>query len=178
MSSTAIGGSMEGSELVELPISEKATWGDWRSRHPNTLVLSVDGREHVAKNPYDAYFSSDGTFRNLEIDDKRLPAKEPIYTFFLDGTPYAVPHKAYLGGKLFPLEGGRKLFLYRKPGASMFESSRAWIVEPPALSGIDDPNAILDMLEDPEGQSSNEVGGFDTFWYSWVAINEQTELLQ
>ncbi len=178
MTSTAIGGELEGSELVELPVSRKATWREWSAAHPDTLVLSVDGREHVAENPYDRYFASDGTFRDLEIDDDRLPPKAPIYSFFLDGEAYAVPHAAYQGGRLFTLDGGRKLFLYREPGAPMFASSRAWIVQPPALSGIDDPAEILRLLEDPEAQSSGEVGGFDTFWYSWVAINGGTRLLR
>ncbi len=178
MTSSAIGGELEGSELVELPVSRKATWREWAARHPDTLVLSVDGTEHVDENPYDRYFASDGTFRDLEIDDARLPPKTPIYSFFLDGEAYAVPHSAYEGGRLFPLDRGRKLFLFRAPGAPMFASSRAWIVEPPALSGIDDPAEIRRLLEDPDGQSSGEVGGFDTFWYSWVAINDGTRLLE
>ncbi len=81
MTSTAIGGELEGEQLVELPISEKATWGDWSARYPDTLVLSIDGEEHVPENRYDNYFASDGTFRDLEIDDNRLPPKAPIFSF-------------------------------------------------------------------------------------------------
>ncbi len=178
MTSTAIGGEMDGAELVELPISRKATWGEWRTLHPDTLVLSIDGREHEPENRYDSYFASDSTFRDLEIDDDRLPPKEPIYSFFLAGDAYAVPHAAFEGGRLFQLDSGRKLFLHRDPGASMFASSRAWLIEPPALSGIDDPDEIRRLLEDPDGQSAAEIGGFDTFWYSWVAINDGSRLLQ
>ncbi len=178
MTSDAIGGELEGTELVELPISRKATWKEWSSRHPDTLVLSIDGEEHVAENRYDRYFASDGTFRNLEVDDDRLPPKAPIYSFFLAGKPYAAPHAAFEGGRFFALPRGHKLFLYREPGASMFASSRAWLLEPLALSGVDDPQVILRLLDEPGAQSSEEVGGFDTFWYSWVAINQATELLR
>jgi hypothetical protein len=174
MSSDSIGGEMDGSQLVELPISEKATWEDWSSRYPDTLVLSIDGREHVANNPYDNYFASDGTFRNLEIDDDRLPPKESIYSFFLGDTPYAVAHSSFEGGKLFTLEDGRKLYLYREAGVSMFASSEAWVVDGAALEGVDDVRAALRSGV----QGASEVGGFDTFWYSWVAINSKTELLR
>ena len=34
MTSNAIGGELEGAELVELPVGEKTTWGAWRARHP------------------------------------------------------------------------------------------------------------------------------------------------
>ena len=46
MTSDAIGGELEGDELEELPLGEKSTWKDWVARHPQTLVLSVEGREH------------------------------------------------------------------------------------------------------------------------------------
>lgn len=178
MTSDAIGGPMDGADLVELPISEKTTWADWSSRHPQTLVLSIEGVEHADENPYDNYFASDGTFRDLKIDDDRLPPKEPIYSFILGDRAYAIPHSAYQGGRLFQLGGGRRLFLYRAQDAPMFASSEAWLIEGPSLSGIDDPEMMRSLLMEPEGQSSSKVGGFDTFWYSWVAINEQTELLR
>ena len=62
MTSDAIGGELDGTDLVELPRGEKVTWKDWRGRHPGTLVLSVEGEEHVENNPYDNYFTSESTF--------------------------------------------------------------------------------------------------------------------
>ncbi len=178
MTSNAIGGELDGSELIELPISEKTTWADWSDRYPDTLVLSVDGVEHPPENHYDNYFASGDTFRDLVIEDDRLAPKEPIYSFFLGAEPIAVPHSSFEGGKLYPLDGGRKLFVHREPGSSMFASSRAWLLEPPGLSGVEDPEMILSLLTEEDGQSGQEIGGFDTFWYSWVAINESTQLLQ
>ncbi len=177
MTSSAIGGELDGSELVELPISEKATWADWSGRYPDTLVLSVDGVEHEPENHYDNYFASGDTFRDLVVDDDRLEPKTPIYSFFLGDQPIAVPHSAFEGGRLFALEGGRKVFLHRAPGSPMFASSRAWLLEPPALSGIENPVEILRLLTEDGGQSATEIGGFDTFWYNWAAIHESSELL-
>ncbi len=53
MTSRAIGGPLDGAQLVELPVSTKSTWGQWRRAHPRTLVLSVDGVEYVESNPFD-----------------------------------------------------------------------------------------------------------------------------
>ena len=77
MSSKAIGGELDGVQLTELPVGEKVTWRNWSARHPATLVLSVDGVEHVDSNPYDNYFASEQTFRDLEIEDQRLEPGEP-----------------------------------------------------------------------------------------------------
>ncbi len=126
MTSDAIGGELDGVELVEFPRGEKVTWKDWRRRHPDTLVLSVDGEEHIENNPYDNYFDSEGTFRDLEIDDHRLAPKDSIYSFWRDDEPYAVPHTAFAGGKVLEVEGwgDQRLFLYRGKKAAIFESSR------------------------------------------------------
>ena len=72
MTSDSIGGPLDGADLEELPYSEKATWGEWKAKHPDTVILSVNGVEHELNNPYDNYLESEGTFRDLEISDKRL----------------------------------------------------------------------------------------------------------
>lgn len=177
ITSSAIGGEMEGAELVELPVSEKATWRDWRARHPETLVLSIDGREHVESDPYADYFASDRTFRDIELEDRRLAAKEPIWAAILDGEPLAVPHRAVAGGRLFELEGGTRLFLHRPADASMFASSRAWRIDGAALEADPSPAEILARLEAGALAGAEPVAGIDTFWYNWVLIHADTALL-
>ena len=112
---------------MELPYGEKATWGDWRRRYPDSLVLSVEGREHEEHSPYEEYFANDRTFRDLEVADRRLEPKEPIFGFFLDGEPYVVPHSAVEGRRLFEV-GGVRLLFFREPDAEMFASTRTWRV--------------------------------------------------
>lgn len=177
MASRAIGGPLEGTELRELPVGEKTTWSDWISRHPDTLVLSVDGREHVENNPYDRYFTSDGTFRGTEVEDDRLAPKEPVYTFEHDGTPYAVPHATIEGGAVIEL-GERTAFFHRPDGASVFASSDTWMLPAEAVEAGADPDALLGRLEAGEVEGAEKLPGFDTFWYTWVAQHEDTELLE
>lgn len=178
MSSEAIGGPLEGTRLPELPVGEKTTWGEWREKHPETRVLSVEGKEHLPTNPYEKYFTSEGTFRDAEPADDRLPAKESIFTFHLGGEPWAVPHRSFAGGEVFDLPGEeRELLLFREEGASVYASTEAWLVAPGAAG--EDPRLERLLAAARAGESGFErLEGFDTFWYTWVGVNEETRLLR
>lgn len=179
MTSNAIGGELNGADLVELPEGEKTTWGDWRRRHPDTLVLSVAGQEHVDSNPYVNYFDSDETFRGLEVEDTRLEPKAPVYTFWLNGEPYAVPHGAFKGGRLFAVDGldGRELLLYRTKKGPIFESTRAYLVHANVATGRK-AKELVAMVDTGIVEGIDLLPGFDTFWYNWVAVNESTHLIR
>lgn len=175
MTSEAIGGELAGSEIPELAAAgEKTTWADWVERHPDSLVLSVDGIEHVENNPYDQYFTSEGTFRGAEVADDRLPPKEPVYTFERHKMPFAVPHDAIEGGAVFEV-GDRKAFFHRPEGAPVFASTDAWLLPEGADAAGD---GLLERLRAGELRGAEPLGGFDTYWYTWVAQNEDTRLLQ
>jgi hypothetical protein len=157
ISGDAIGGNLEGTKLEELPVWEKTTWGSWRERHPNSLVLSVEGVEHESGNPYDRYFESEGTFRNTEVKDDRLPGKTMIYTFQDDGKAYAATHASIEGGATFTIDDG-EIQLFRTPGGSIYESTRATITS---------------------GDGKEErMSGFDTYWYIWSNIHEGVVILE
>jgi hypothetical protein len=174
MTSRAIGGELDGADMVELPYGEKITWGEWRARHPDSLVLSVDGRQHEARNPYEEYFANDHTFRNLEVSDRRLEPKEPVYSFFHDGKAYVVPHASIEGRRLLTLPDGGRLLFFRQPGAEMFASTRAWKVPPAAAVALEE----LPPMGELEAAGFEPLGGIDTFWYNWIAINEGSEILR
>ena len=178
MTSDAIGGDLDGTDLVALPVGEKVTWKAWLKRHPDTLVLSVEGEEHVENNPYDNYFTSEGTFRDLEVEDHRLDPKAPIYSFWHNGEPWAVPHAAFKGGKVFKVEGleGRQLFLYRTKKGPIYESSRAYLVNDDLAAAKSPKKLQIEVASGAEG--IEPLPGFDTFWYTWVAVNENTHLIE
>ena len=155
MTSDAIGGDLEGARLTVLPAGEKTTWKEWSQRHPDSLVLSVEGEEHVDNNPYDNYFSSDGTFRELEIEDDRLEPKAHIYSFWYGGEPWAVSHQLFKGGALLESDGfdGKRLLLYRSKKGPMYESSRAYLVDPEVASA----NKIKQLLRLAESNASGRA---------------------
>ena len=195
MSGDAIGGKLEGTRLKELPVGEKVQWGEWRRRHPETLVLSVGDMEHWPRNPYEDYFENDETFRDTEAKDKRLPAKQPVYSFRLEGRPYVATHADIEGGGVFEVEGG-EVFLYRPEGSELFESTRAYFLaaHPDAPDGritrgtarwVDTVTGLVfdettGFLE-PDAETKPvplRLTGFDTFWYMWSNINADTVILE
>ena len=179
MSSRAIGGEFDGSRLEELPVSEKAQWSDWLERHPDTLVLSIDGVEHVENNPYDNYFAAgSGTFRGVEVADERLPPKEPVYAFWFDDRPMAISHRLIEGGAFARIPGADDVIAFwRAEGSSVYASSRALILDAPTASRYRSATALFEAVDSGQSVDSQPAGGFDTFWYTWVGVNSGTELL-
>ena len=175
MTSTAIGGQLEGADLEELPLGEKTTWGDWKQRYPHTRILSVDGQEHDLNNPYDNYFGSEGTFRDLQVSDQRLAAKAPIFSFWHDGRPFAVPHEAFAGGAIFTLADGTRIFLRRDAKASVFASTDAYRLD----ETVDvTPRRLWKRIKKGDPTGVEVLPGFDTYWYTWVSANEGSELIR
>ena len=175
MTKSSIGGPLEGSSLLELP-SEKTTWRDWVSRHPDTLVLSEGGVEHIFRDGYADYHESADTYGFVEIDDQRLRSKEPIFAFRLDGRAYAAAHRDLEGGRIVQLEGKKGgVFLYREEGASRFASTSGFCVPPHLAEGLELGEASVSRLEQAGAERLN---GFDTYWYTWILANADSELLR
>jgi len=183
MRSRAIGGELEGSELHELPYGEKTTWARWRARHPKTLVLSVDGTEHIDGSPYADYFGSERTFRDLEVSDDRLAPKAPIFAFWLDGRPYAVAHAVIRSGKLAEAEteeGPIRLYFHRQRDAHLHASSAAFRLTG-ELAEVDAKELAKRLRAAVEGRQDaalTPLEGFDTFWYTWAKANPKTMLVR
>lgn len=177
MSSRGIGGELKGTRLRELPGSEKTTWATWRKQHPDTVVLSVDGKEHEENNPYDNYFSSEGTFRGVEVSDDRLPPKELIYSFWYEGKPMAISDRKIEGGALVAMDDENWGLFYRQPGVSVFASSRAYRLSADQVGKVRDAKKLLAAIDAGQLKPVETIGGFDTYWYNWIIGNPQSELL-
>lgn len=187
MTGEAIAGEMKGSKLKELPVGEKIQWKDWSGKYPNTLVLSVNGREDVSWNPYTDYFRSNQGFRGTRARDKRLGTKEPIFAFHYEGQHYAVPWKVIEGGRAFDV-GSIKLFLYRPKGAEIFYSTIAYKTSGTGFKqekgnwfDVDSGgrfNSKNGSFESGNGPCPERFEGFDTFWYNWSLTNPDTKILE
>ena len=181
MQAKSFHGELAGTKMREMAINDKVTWKEWRTRHPDTQVLSVNGLEDKPKG-YEKYFASPNGFRGLQASDKRLATKEPIFAFRLAEQSFAVRLSEVEGGGLFDLPEGQ-IFLYRGKNADLFESTVAYVGDAISSSGADwvtthnacrfDSNTRSFVGQDcPE-----RVSGFDTFWYSWSLNNPDTQLL-
>lgn len=186
MTGQAIAGPYKGTPLEELPVGVKAQWRDWLAAHPETRVLSVGGVEHVENNPYDNYMGSGSGFRESEARDRRLPTKEPVYTFRLGAAKYAVPFRAFSEGGSFEA-GGRSIFLYRPRGAALYYSTRAFSAPAGGIERREDgwydkaSGARFDPrrgeFDGGQGAGPSRLDGFDSFWYIWSLTHPDTLLL-
>ena len=183
MKGEAVAGELSGQKLVELPYGQKMTWKEWRTLYPDTLVLSVQGREE-GRDGYAQYFESSRGYRDIKAEDKRLKTKESIYAFHHEGTPYAVRAKGLKNGWSSAVEGGTSIFLYRRKGAEVVESTAAFQSEAGfEKRGKDWFEKGTGARFDPEsgtfeGGTVETLSGFDTFWYNWSLNNPETELLE
>ncbi len=89
----AVTGPMTGTRMQVLP-STITTWDQWRRRHPDTAVLSLE-TGHVrdySRDPYESYYRSRsglfGFFRELVSD---FPGKEVVAGVLSDGVAKAYP---------------------------------------------------------------------------------------
>jgi hypothetical protein len=139
-------------------------------------VLSVDGVEHVENNPYDNYFTDDErTFRDLQVEDDRLPPKQSVYAFWYDDRPMAISHAGTEGGLLARIPDSEEfLLVWREPGSPVYASSRAYVVARP---GSPEAAELLDSVRSGDIDGARPANGFDTFWYTWVLVNPGTELI-
>ena len=183
MKGESIAGDFKGTRLRELPVNQKMMWRDWRTLHPDSLVLSVDGVEHIQGNYYADYFGSDEGFRGATATDDRLSTKTPVYVFRLGGEAYAVPYKSLRGGASFQA-GDRVVFLYRSRKAKIFRSTVAFVLpegryrkdkqgwSEQSTGAVFDPGSGRFQ----GAASSRRLTGFDTFWYNWSLNNPETHL--
>jgi len=109
-----------------------------------------------------------------------LAPKDSIYSFWWGDEPYAVPHSSFAGGKVLEVEGwgDQRLFLYRGKKASIFESTEAWIVPASLIADVKKPRDLLALVTADGGNGAERLTGFDTFWYNWVSVNENTRLVK
>ncbi len=188
----AVGGELKGTKLKEMPVSQKMQWKDWVKKHPNTLVLSVNGKEDASPH-YQSYFRSERGFRGESADDTRLKDKDPVFTLELNHHKYAVPFNVIEGGKAYNVDGV-EIFIFRPVGADIFYSSFAfkstgngfekrgnqWIDVKSGCYFDLEKNAFVggEKLLRGRGACPQRMEGFDTFWYTWSLVNPETTLLQ
>jgi hypothetical protein len=87
-----------GIELPVLPLTV-TSWADWRERHPDTKVLSLDTgheRDYRPGRPYGAYFASPDLMFPAKLPDPSLPAKEVVFVLRAGGGEQAWPLSSFI----------------------------------------------------------------------------------
>ena len=173
------------------------TWGEWRRRHPETTVLSLDTghrRNYAEGAAYRTYFGSDDLMFAVSRRDARLPNKEEVLVLRLPDPerpgellPLAVTARFLSRNRVYHRDfAGRSLVIVTsEQGANRVYDAGDVRVER-HLAGervADNAGRIWQVSEDAlvlDGDPNERrvrVPAQRAFWFGWYAQFPDTELI-
>lgn len=183
----AVKGELTGYQLNLVPF-DVITWGDWKTLHPDTLVLTTDTGyiRSYATDPYGNYYTEARIMFPVEHSDDRINPKEIILGFNQDGI-----YKAYkqndveLNIIINDSIGKTPVML-----VSLFsQNSRAFerTLDDQVLDFVHMENKIIDTQTNSEwnydglsisgiskGKQLERMAIEPGFWFEWVAFHPET----
>lgn len=195
VSGQGIHGPDAGQNLEMLP-AVVTRWAEWKSAHPDTLVLR---KQPLAGSPYADYFDSPGELgiTGGSNPDARLPGKAIVLGVRVKGASVAYPPTAHLGEKFLndeiagepvlvvfgsrvrlPLVYSRRL----KNGSLM---AMEWVEGhgPDARPLLRDSEGSLwdplsgEAVEGPAtGQRLQPLPAFTAYWFAWARFYPDTQV--
>jgi hypothetical protein len=150
----AISGRYRGKRLQMLPL-EHTSWKDWRTRYPQTQVLSRDtgfSRDY-GRTPYPGYESADALYFPVRFLAQGYHPKEPVLGVEFDGRFKAYPFSELSkgSGRLQDQVGGREVVIRFDP-----EHRNAWLED---TAGVRQPALVA-------------------YWFAWYAFHPETDIYQ
>lgn len=193
---TAINGPNKANRLEQIPL-DWTTWEKWRSKNPNTDVLSTD-TGHIrsyGSDPYGSYKQQRGyyvedfvLFPVMAADTKFHP-KKTVVGLKVRESIVAVPREEFatIGIDNFEVEGEPLLLLYDKELDVVRIYSRR--IEGQTLDFIIDRDKLVDKQSSSEwtytarairgkfaGTQLEPADYFDVMWFAWSAFYPNTKL--
>lgn len=167
------------------------TWGEWRRRHPETRVLSLEtghARDYGEGVAYRDYFATDDLMFAVPQRDTRLLNKEEIFAVVLAEHPdqplaistrFLQEHPVYHGrvGQVRYLvltdqSGANRLYQARDFHFSDWDGDR---------SAIDQSGSTWEVTEDALVSASGDrllrLPAYRAFWFGWYAAYPHTKLI-
>lgn len=150
IASKAIAGPMKKTPLTLIPL-EHTTWGSWKQRYPNSLVLSIDtghSRDYT-RDPYAGYENSEGIYFPVAHRDPRYHPKERVLGIEINGK-----FKAYPFSELSQTNGAVK---------ETFNGKALKI-------DYDAANQSARIFD----KNGNELPSITGYWFAWYAFHPET----
>ncbi len=169
------------------------TWGEWKKRHPDTLVLSRETghqRDYGEGVAYRDYFATDQLMFETPFEDKRLKNKAEILALrYLDPakTPVAIAADFLKRNPIYEAEfGGRPMVIltddsganrvYERPrGLSFVEWDRG-------NTAVDSTDREWQLTESAliaaDGRELERLSAHRAFWFGWHSAFPDTELIK
>lgn len=148
----AISGESSGKELDLIP-TEFTTWGNWKKRFTNSLVLTTNTGFSIdyEKEAYQRYFQNQKLLFPVTAENNILKNKDKIIGIEVDGKFKAYPFK--------------KLRKIESPLKDEFKGKTISIF-------FDKENQIA-RIEDENG---DVLSAQTMFWFAWFAFHQETEI--
>jgi hypothetical protein len=188
-------------KLKPLPVVT-TTWGEWRARHPDTRVLSLDTgftRDYSEGAAYRAYFGTDELMFGVALRDGRLPNKAEVLVIRStapafdavapadDVPPFAIAATFLAAHPVYQTElDGTKLVVVTSPaGANRVYSSEGFsFVETDGSETLrDSEGRAWTIGEDfltarfDAGIRLPRIAAHRAFWFGWYAQHPDTVLI-
>lgn len=174
-------------DLESLPVVT-TTWGEWRRRHPQTTVLSLNTghkRDYGEGVAYKEYFATDRLMFNTPKLDTRLPNKAEVLVFGASQPALAISAEFLLKNKLYHGEnqGKRFVVLTDSSGANRVYDARDQKFSDYAKDVVKDSQGsrwqvLPERLLGPQGESLPRVPAHRAFWFGWYAAHPETRLVK
>ena len=166
-------------ELKRLPIVT-TTWEEWRRRHPDTTVLSLETghrRDYGEGVAYREYFAADQLMFPVPFEDDRLKNKQEILAVVLDRKPAAFDTKFLRKNPLHHDTVGRRavVILTDKSGANrVYDAGGARFKKWDGKANLTDEQGAAwqvteDALQGPDGKKQDRLAAHRAFWFGWHA---------
>lgn len=195
MGRQSVCGPASGTKLEMLPAID-VRWGQWRSLHPNTKVISdetgYDKNYTPSGNPYLVYQRHDDLFFDVEVDDRR-PVKELVLGIPNGESGLALPfgilaERSSLRATEVTV-GTRKIVVFWSRSARSAAAFERQLDEDPLSFAVEDGSFVdtqtgsqwtLDgraVSGAHEGRSLDPVGqAHVAYWFAWATFHPNTTL--
>ncbi len=183
----AVTGELSGYSLDLIPF-DIITWGDWKSIHPDTLVLTTDTGylRSYATDPYGSYYTEPRIMFPVEHSDDRMHPKEVILGFSQDDvykafrqndiefdivindsvgkTPVMLVSLFSQNARAFERTADDEILDFAYADGKIFDSqtNSEWNYDGLAVSGYYEGIQLKRMAIEPG------------FWFEWVAFHPNT----
>lgn len=178
----------QGIQLDQFPVIT-TTWGQWKQRHPDTTVLSLDTghrRDYSEGAAYRAYFSHDKPMYAMPTNDDRLKNKAEVLVMRDDNEQIAMAADFLAQHPVYHQQLGDQSFvvLTDASGANwVFESKGPKFVSWNQIDTAVDENgknwhASELNLTNNEGTVLKRLPAHRAFWFGWHAQFPETRLIK
>ncbi|MCC3862411.1 DUF3179 domain-containing protein [Pseudemcibacter aquimaris] len=168
------------------------TWGEWKKRHPDTKVLSLDTgytRDYDEGEAYKDYFDTDELMFSTPFSDDRLKNKQEILALRFPASPdeqLAIDTEFLNTHPVFMGKIGLQNFvvLTDSSGANrVYDSAGLIFTDYDQDITVTDRNGETwsiteDMMTSSSGKTLERLPAHRAFWFGWQAAFPETKLIK